>query len=105
LAPEGVLAILGLYRSATLTDYLPDLVAAPVNLAAKAVVRTRARLGGRAAGSGPAPSMDAPMTLQEIRTEASRILPGAAIRRRLFWRYSLIYHRPGSAPTNHPPRA
>lgn len=97
LAPGGVLAILGLYRYATRADHLPDLVAAPANLAAKAVVRTGARLGRRVAGSGPAPSIAAQMTLPEIRTEASRILPSAAIRRRLFWRYSLIYRQPATS--------
>ncbi|MEQ4205824.1 class I SAM-dependent methyltransferase [Actinopolymorpha sp. B9G3] len=97
LAPGGVLAILGLCRYATRADYLPDLVAAPANLAAKAAVRAKARLGSRAAGSGPAPSMDAQMTLPEIRTEAVRLLPGAVIRRRLFWRYSLIYRQRSSS--------
>ena len=102
LAPGGVLAILGLYRCATRADYLPDLVAAPANLAAKAAVRARARLGSRSAGSGPAPSMDAQMTLPEIRTEASGILPGAVIRRRLFWRYSLIYRQPATSTRGGP---
>jgi SAM-dependent methyltransferase len=97
LAPCGVLAILGLCRYTTRADYLPDLVAIPANLAAKAVVRAKARLGSRAAGSGPAPSMDAQMTLPEIRTEAARLLPGAVIRRRVFWRYSLIYRQRSSS--------
>ncbi|WP_020578470.1 class I SAM-dependent methyltransferase [Actinopolymorpha alba] len=97
LTPGGVLAILGLCRYATRADYLPDLVAAPANLAAKAVVRAKARFGSRVAGSGPAPSMNAQMTLPEIRTEAARLLPGAVIRRRVFWRYSLIYRQPATS--------
>jgi SAM-dependent methyltransferase len=97
LAPGGVLAILGLCRYETRAEYLPDLIAAPANLAAKAAVRAKVRLGSRAAGSGPAPSMNAQMTLPEIRSEAARLLPGAVIRRRLFWRYSLIYRQQSSS--------
>jgi hypothetical protein len=38
-----------------------------------------------------APAAAATMTLSEIRHVAARDLPGARIRRHLFWRYSLIY--------------
>jgi hypothetical protein len=31
------------------------------------------------------------MTLPEIRAEAATLLPGALIRRLLFWRYLLVY--------------
>jgi len=31
------------------------------------------------------------MTLREIRTQAQELLPGARIRRHLYFRYSLIY--------------
>jgi hypothetical protein len=34
-------------------------------------------------------------TLPEIRQTALRVLPGARVRRRLFWRYSLRYTAPG----------
>lgn len=105
LAPGGVLAILGLFRYATLADYVPDLVAAPANLAAKAIVRARARRGAKAAASGPAPVRGVAMTLPEIRAEAARLLPGAALRRRLFWRYTLVSTKPATAPINDPPRA
>ncbi len=38
-----------------------------------------------------APTTGATMTLRDIRNTASWVLPGARIRRRLFWRYSGVY--------------
>lgn len=93
LAPGGVLAVLGCFRYAAPVDYLPDLVAAPANLVANAVVRAKARAGGRASEINAAPVLAPRMTLAEIRKEAARLLPGAVVRRRLYWRYSLVYRR------------
>lgn len=99
LAPDGALAIVGCYRQATRADYLPDLIAIPANLAANAAIKAIARHSKH-----PVPQVDtAPvaqpqMTLPEIKREAQRLLPGAVVRRRLFWRYSLTYtHRPTAA--------
>jgi hypothetical protein len=33
-------------------------------------------------------------TLAEVRAAAALVLPGASIRRRLFWRYSLVWQAP-----------
>jgi SAM-dependent methyltransferase len=101
LTPGGVLAVLGCFRYSTPRDYLPDLVAAPTNLVASLTVRAKARIGSRTGQVNTAPVMDPPMTLPEIRSEASRLLPGVVIRRLLFWRYSLIYRD----ATDHRPRA
>ena len=38
-----------------------------------------------------APTAPPETTLAEIRAAAAQVLPGARIRRRLFWRYSLVY--------------
>ncbi|MCO1578947.1 class I SAM-dependent methyltransferase [Crossiella sp. SN42] len=99
LAPDGVLAIVGCYRQATLADYLPDLIAIPANLAANAAVKAIARHRTRPVPQvNTAPVAQPRMTLAEIKREAQRLLPGAVIRRRLFWRYTLTYtHRPTTA--------
>jgi SAM-dependent methyltransferase len=94
LAPGGVLAVLGCFRYSTPADLLPDLVAAPTNLVANVAVRARARFGARTGQVNTAPVMAPRMTLPEIRTEAARLLPGVAVRRHLYWRYSLVYRRP-----------
>ncbi|MEV0151158.1 MULTISPECIES: class I SAM-dependent methyltransferase [unclassified Nonomuraea] len=85
LAPGGVLAVLGCYRASAPSDYLHDLAAIPANAAMRLALIRR-----------PAPEVSAPvtaasMTLEEIRSEAATLLPGARIRRLLFWRYLLTY--------------
>jgi SAM-dependent methyltransferase len=96
LAPGGVLAIIGCYREATLADYARDLAAIPAHHAVNAIVKAKARWHGSSpAGQvNTAPVMDPEMTLPKIKREALPLLPGAVIRRRLYWRYSLIYHHP-----------
>ena len=41
-----------------------------------------------------APTAPARESLAEISAHAADLLPGARIRRRLFWRYSLVYDAP-----------
>jgi 2-polyprenyl-3-methyl-5-hydroxy-6-metoxy-1,4-benzoquinol methylase len=88
LAPGGVLAILGCYRESTPADYAVSLCAAPVN----AVARLLSKSGAKDAEMVVAKAM---MTLPEIRAEAATLLPGALIRRLLFWRYLLVYRDRG----------
>ncbi|MEV1004282.1 class I SAM-dependent methyltransferase [Nonomuraea sp. NPDC050202] len=86
LAPGGVLAILGCYPEVSRTDYAWSLAAVPVNAVA------RLAMAGRGTPS-PAPVKRPEMSLAEIRREAAALLPGATIRRLLFWRYLLAYRR------------
>ena len=46
-------------------------------------------------GGPDMPMMDAAETLPQLRAEAAVLLPGATIRRLLFWRYLLVYTEPG----------
>jgi SAM-dependent methyltransferase len=96
LAPDGVLAILGLYRVETLTDELIALVATPINWLIAMVLSMTHRVYGRLGGieQRPVPRhpvRPATMSLAEIRAAARRQLPGATMRRHVFWRYSLVY--------------
>jgi len=94
LVPGGVLAVLGCYRTATLADYLHDVVAVPANLAARAGAGMAAVLhGDRGIESATAPISEPQMSLLEVRAEASRLLPGSETRRWLVWRYTLVYRR------------
>jgi 2-polyprenyl-3-methyl-5-hydroxy-6-metoxy-1,4-benzoquinol methylase len=86
LSPGGTLVIIGLYAPKTLTDRLLEAIAAPANLLVSAA-------HGK---SKPTIAMSAPTrapatTLAEIREQARQHLPGARIRRHLFWRYSLVF--------------
>ncbi|MBQ1160950.1 class I SAM-dependent methyltransferase [Streptomyces sp. A73] len=89
LAPGGTLVVVGCARAQTLGDHLLGAVAAPLN-AAVGWSRNRGRT------APPPPSMTAAtrpaqMGFPEIAREAHLALPGARLRRRLFWRYTLVW--------------
>lgn len=85
LRPGGAIGVVGLYRSATLSDRAVELAAIPVN-AALAWTRPSPVMAAQAC--------DPTMTLEEIRSAAARILPGAKMRRLLLWRYLLTWRAP-----------
>ncbi|MCP2169992.1 class I SAM-dependent methyltransferase [Goodfellowiella coeruleoviolacea] len=99
LAPGGVLAVLGCYRQSWPGDAPVELAAVPANAVVRVGVaaweRTGAVLGrptvlhDRMSAPATAPAM----TLREIRAQAVDLLPGATVRRLLFWRYLLVYRR------------
>ncbi|HEY7100076.1 MAG TPA: class I SAM-dependent methyltransferase [Mycobacteriales bacterium] len=80
LRPGGRLLVVGCYRQATAADRATDLLAVPANLAIGVLA------GRRAGDATPAPTAPARETLREIRAAA----PAAAVRRRVFWRYTLV---------------
>ncbi|MDT9682284.1 class I SAM-dependent methyltransferase [Streptomyces sp. TRM76323] len=92
LAPGGTLVVVGLFRARTLTDHLLGALAVPLNAAVG-----WSRNKGRAAPRPVAPAArtrPAEMCYDDIVREARRILPGARLRRRLFWRYTLVWRHP-----------
>jgi len=93
LAPGGVLAVLGLHRNATVTDY----AVSAVSVAARrfgAIGRMFASPVPPKGDSRVIPPLAAPeMTLDEIRAGAERVLPGARVERHLGFRYSLRFER------------
>ncbi|SET90779.1 class I SAM-dependent methyltransferase [Nonomuraea wenchangensis] len=91
LAPGGVLAVLGCYRETSAADLAWSLAAVPVNAVARAAVTVRER-GGESGVRAPVRQPE--MSLAEIRGEAAGLLPGARIRRLLFWRYLLVHREP-----------
>ncbi|TDP40916.1 class I SAM-dependent methyltransferase [Nocardia ignorata] len=86
VAPGGTLAVVGLWKMHPLNDigYLPLLP----------VVWATDRRHRRRAGGPNATIRDPEETLGEIRRAAEEFLPGAQIRRRLLWRYTLLWQRP-----------
>jgi SAM-dependent methyltransferase len=89
LAPGGTLVVLGVYREETPTDRLLGGAAVPTNLVMGALHGRHGRPRSMTAPTAPATT-----TLAEIRSVAARVLPGATIRRHLFWRYSLVHRAP-----------
>ncbi|MFG2784480.1 class I SAM-dependent methyltransferase [Streptomyces prunicolor] len=95
LAPGGTLVVVGCAREADAVDDALGLVSVALNLA-----MGRLKNRGRRAVTRPvamtAVTRPPEMTFAEIRREAVRLLPGARLRRRLFWRYTLVWRATGS---------
>jgi hypothetical protein len=85
LRPGGVLAVPGLFREASLTDWGIALAAIPVNVF-YALSRGWSYSG--------APTKPADMSLREIHESVSFHLSDAHLRRLLFWRYLLTWQKP-----------
>ncbi len=97
LAPGGRLVVVGCYREAGTGDVLAGLPAALANPVV-GLVKHPARAEAVPAHMA-APTAAPQEALREIRDAAGRELPGSRIRRRLFWRYSLVYDAPvGDSP-------
>ncbi len=92
LAPGGTLVVVGLYRPRTATDHLLDAAALPVN-AATGWLKNRGRSAAPPV-SMSARTRPADMSFTDIRQQALALLPGARLRRRLFWRYTLTWRHP-----------
>ncbi|WP_231994090.1 bifunctional 2-polyprenyl-6-hydroxyphenol methylase/3-demethylubiquinol 3-O-methyltransferase UbiG [Mycobacterium sp. 852002-50816_SCH5313054-b] len=101
LRPGGVLAAVVLPRADLPREAPAEIVAAVGNPALGAVFAAL-----RAAGRGDWYRLDAvndampkvfepPLTTRQAREIAAATLPGARVRRLLFWRYLLLWRRPG----------
>lgn len=91
LAPGGALVVVGLYRPQSPSDYLIDAVAIPSNVA-MAWIKNKGRKSPRPT-SMTSPTRPATMDFADIVRRARHELPGARLRRRLFWRYTLVWHQ------------
>jgi SAM-dependent methyltransferase len=96
LAPGGRLLVVGLARVNSLPDLAVDLISAAANPVMGLIRHPRpARLAEGSAACQPAmPVRDPATTLAEITAAARARLPDAAVRRRLFFRYTLRWDKP-----------
>jgi SAM-dependent methyltransferase len=92
--PGGLLAVIGMYRPVTAADRALDVLALPATAAMGAVLAAVGR-AGKPYDVGM-PVHDPSDTLAEIRAAAAECVPGAVLRRRLFWRYTLLWRRPAA---------
>lgn len=96
LAPGGVLIVLDLYQP-RMVDLPLNLIAIPANLLLK-YARTghlREPVAVRAAWAEHG-QRDVYLTIPQVRALCKLSLPGARVKRHLFWRYSLIWNKPAS---------
>jgi hypothetical protein len=91
LRPGGKLAVVGLYRPATMWDYAWCGAALPVSLAARGILTVP---------KAHAKIAEPHESLKEIRKAAEAILPGCSFRRLFFFRYWLEWTKTGEG-TDH----
>lgn len=92
LAPGGALVIVGVARERTPVDRLLGIASIPLNIV-MALLKNRGRPAPRPV-SMTARTRPADLTFTEIVREARAVLPGVRLRRRLLWRYTLVWrHR------------
>jgi len=96
LAPGGRLLVVGLARVDSPADFAVDLVSAPANLVMGLIKHPRPARSAREPASGQPrmPVRDPEATLADITAAARARLPGAVVRRRLFFRYTLRWDKP-----------
>ncbi|WP_086665243.1 class I SAM-dependent methyltransferase [Lentzea kentuckyensis] len=90
--PGGLLIVIGLYMTATPADRAMEFVTLPAN-AVVGLAKAFNGTGGKPHDTEMPMVMTAP-TLPEIRAVAAEVVPGARIRRHVFWRYSLVWRAP-----------
>ncbi|MFF0015738.1 class I SAM-dependent methyltransferase [Streptomyces sp. NPDC005374] len=92
LAPGGTLVVVGVAQEDTRVQRLLGLVSVPLN-AVTGWIKHRGR-------KAPLPVAMTAVTRQpevpytQVVREVGRVLPGARLRRRLFWRYTLVWSAP-----------
>ncbi len=101
LRPGGILAAVALPRTDLPRELPTEILAAAghrVLGAAFAVLRSSAGAGGwyrlEPAHEIMPKVLDPPLTTRQVRQHAAAVLPGARVRRLLFWRYLLTWQRP-----------
>lgn len=94
LKPGGIFVCLDLYQRANITDLCFDAVAYPVGVLLTLIKggRLRAPREIREAYAEHGKTDTYPK-LTEVRQLCNRILPGARVKRHLFWRYAIVWKR------------
>ena len=96
LAPGGRLLVVGLAKVDGPADMIVDLVSAAANPIMGLIKHPRPARAIDEAGAGQPvmPIRDPTMSVAEIATAAGAHLPGSAVRRRLYFRYTLRWDKP-----------
>jgi len=94
LKPGGVFVCLDLYQRSTLTDLLFDGVAYPASIFLRLIKTGRPRPAREVREAyAEHEKTDTYLTLPQIERTCADILPGALVRRHLFWRYSIVWKK------------
>ena len=96
VAPGGRLLVVGIARPDSMADLAFDVVSGAANPVIGMIKHPRAvRPPERAVETQPVvPMMDPTTTFAEVTNAARAHLPGSTVRRRLFFRYTLLWEKP-----------
>lgn len=95
LKPGGVFVCLDLYRRSSLGRLLLDGAAYPAALLLRLAKTGRARPPREVREAYAEHGMtDSYLTLPQVRRLCAAAMPGARVRRHLFWRYSVVWEKP-----------
>ena len=96
VAPGGRLLVVGIARPDSLADLAFDVVSAAANPVIGMIKHPQpVRPPDRTPDAQPVvPMMDSTTTFAEIAKAARAHLPGSTVRRRLFFRYTLLWEKP-----------
>lgn len=97
LKPRGILAVLDLVQSDSLTERMCDAFALGVSGGLRLLHNGRLQppVEVRKAWEQHG-KHDSYLTMRQVRALADEILPGSLLERCLLWRYMLVYKKPGS---------
>jgi SAM-dependent methyltransferase len=96
LRPGGVLLVLDLVADDGPWDLLRSASALPLNAVLRLARTGRPRMPPHVRRLWDEHARtDVYLTLAQVRAHAASLLPGARVRRLLFWRYSLVWRKPG----------
>lgn len=94
LRPGGLLWILDLTRDATAFELARSALAVPLNVLGRLYTTGRLRPPREVRAAWDAHgATDRYLTVEEVRRAAAEALPGARVRRLLFWRYALVWRK------------
>ncbi|MFI6997005.1 class I SAM-dependent methyltransferase [Nocardia sp. NPDC050175] len=103
LRPGGVLAVVALPRTDLLRE-LPVEILAVIGHRVLGVVFAGLRGFGRKDWHAIEPNhaampvvLDPPLTTRQVRQQAVALLPGARVRRLVYWRYALVWQKPADS--------
>jgi hypothetical protein len=86
--------VLDLFKAVSITDFLLAGLAVPANVALRLIKRAPLRLPPDVRDAWEEHGRyDTYLPLSETRAICARALPGAEVRRHLFWRYSIVWKK------------
>jgi ubiquinone/menaquinone biosynthesis C-methylase UbiE len=95
LRPGGVLLVLDLVQSESVTERMLDAIALGVSVSRRLIHNRRLRPPAEVRKAWEQHGKhDSYATVRQMRALAEEILPGATVRRCLLWRYMLVYRKP-----------